>query len=145
MSLQGCASRCSRNPDINCKAFGYKSSQRLCHLYERRPGHSRVNSTDWSLYEDRDQPHVHLMGGEGDNEGWVEIMMEDDEGRTKFGGICDNGGVGSNEADVICREAGFPLGALRILREFDRPFGRGHGQVESVTMQSFKRIDMAGF
>ena len=36
-----------------------------------------------------------------------------------------------NEADVVCREAGYPSGAVRILNdtEVNQPFGRGHGQI----------------
>ena len=56
-------------------------------------------------------PHVQLMGGgEGQsNQGWVEVRMEDGQ---SIGGICDTGNVGPNEAGVICREAGFPLGTF---------------------------------
>ena len=30
---------------------------------------------------------------------------------------------------MICREAGFPLGAEKVIHDADRPFGRGHGQI----------------
>ena len=35
------------------------------------------------------------------------------------------------QANVICREAGFPLGAKQVIQEdrWQRPFNRGHGQI----------------
>ena len=97
MSLQGCASRCARNIDINCKAFSYQNSTKLCHLYEHQADNRERDSPDWILYEDKAEPHVKLMGGDSDNRGWVQINMKA-KGQTAFGGICDNGRIGSNEA-----------------------------------------------
>ena len=49
---------------------------------------------------------IRLRGGNAPNEGRVEIKAFD----YGWGGICDDG-FGINNAQVICKEAGFPLGA----------------------------------
>lgn len=49
---------------------------------------------------------IRLVGGKTPNEGRIEIRAF----RYPFGGICDDG-FGIEEANVICREVGFPLGA----------------------------------
>ncbi len=46
------------------------------------------------------------MGGKSPNEGRIEIKAF----QYPYGGICDDG-FGLEEANVVCRQAGFPLGA----------------------------------
>ena len=49
---------------------------------------------------------MRLVGGKTPNEGRIEIKAF----HYPYGGICDDG-FGLEEAHVVCRQAGFPLGA----------------------------------
>lgn len=65
---------------------------------------------------------VRLVGGRSPNVGWVEIKAFDHP----YGGICDDG-FHIEEAHVLCREAGFPLGAKSA--EVGSTFGHGTGPI----------------
>ena len=61
---------------------------------------------------------VRLVGGDSPNEGRIEIKAFD----YGWGGICDDG-FGIVDANVVCKEAGFPLGAKEAV--LHSKFGSG--------------------
>lgn len=63
-----------------------------------------------------------MVNGKAENEGRIEIKAFDYE----FGGICDDG-FGIEEANVVCKEAGFPLGAKEAV--LNSGFGSGDGPI----------------
>ena len=65
---------------------------------------------------------VRIVGGSASHQGRVEVKAFD----YPFGGVCDDG-FDLEEAHVICREAGFPLGASRAL--IGSVFGKGEGDI----------------
>ncbi len=65
---------------------------------------------------------IRLVGGNGDNEGRVEIKAFN----FGYGGICDDG-FGLDEASVICRQLGFDLGAKEAV--LNSQFGSGQGDI----------------
>lgn len=52
---------------------------------------------------------LRLAGGKAANEGRVEVRVHGE-----WGAVCDDG-FGLAEADVVCREAGYPNGAIEVL------------------------------
>ena len=62
--------------------------------------------------------NVRLVGGDSEHEGRIELKAFD----YGWGGICDDG-FGILEANVICKEAGFPLGAKEAI--LHSKFGSG--------------------
>ena len=84
---------------------------------------------------------VRLVGGRTQNQGWIEVKAFD----YPYGGVCDDG-FNIEEANVVCRQAGYPLGAKQVLtltNEYTRSncklessqaivgseFGHGTGQI----------------
>ncbi|XP_078576486.1 scavenger receptor cysteine-rich domain-containing protein DMBT1-like [Branchiostoma floridae x Branchiostoma japonicum] len=63
---------------------------------------------------------IRLVGGSGDHEGRVEIFHDG-----QWGTVCDDG-WGQTDADVVCRQLGFPW-AVRAT--YGASFGQGTGQI----------------
>ena len=67
---------------------------------------------------ERPNVQIRLVDGDVPNEGRIEIKAFDYD----WGGICDDG-FGVTDANVVCREAGFPLGAREAV--LHSKFGSG--------------------
>ena len=67
--------------------------------------------------------NVELIGGQNANEGFIEIYKSG-AGR---GGVCDDE-FDINDANVICRLAGYPKGVSNIYID-SKPFGHGNGEI----------------
>ena len=65
---------------------------------------------------------VRLVGGRSQNQGWIEVKAFD----YPYGGVCDDG-FNIEEAHVVCKHAGYPLGAKQAL--VGSEFGHGQGGI----------------
>ena len=71
------------------------------------------------MFNHRTCSDVRLGGSSNTNEGYVEVQVNAEGWK----GICDDG-FDMNDANVICRSAGYPDGASAIFTQ-SKPFGYG--------------------
>ena len=77
---------------------------------------------DESACRQRPDLRLRLVGGRSRAEGRLEVKAFD----YPWGGVCDDG-FGLEEANVVCRQLGFPLGAKEAL--INSHFGSGDGDI----------------
>eukprot|EP00095_Tigriopus_kingsejongensis_P002017 maker-scaffold419_size176504-snap-gene-0.37 protein:Tk02017 transcript:maker-scaffold419_size176504-snap-gene-0.37-mRNA-1 annotation:"hypothetical protein DAPPUDRAFT_316225" len=140
-TLEACALHCKNAPGFECKSFNYQSDRRICTLTSQTVGSTGKLKDDpqWDYFELKSEspacpsylrcPNMKCLDENqicdgkfdcGSTENFderscemnpnIQIRLTDGDSKS----ICDDG-FGINEANVICRQLGFELGAKEAL------------------------------
>ncbi|KAG1673804.1 Cytochrome c oxidase assembly protein COX18, mitochondrial [Nymphon striatum] len=128
-----CSRICMKNRMMNCVSFTYiKESPSICLFYEKNTSSNIVVLRENSTYYEKvavaqHNIEIQLKSKTGVvGEGIIEIKLDG-----KWGQICDDL-WDLNDAIVICKQLGFPLGAIGAYGGFSVPSNKTHFLMDDV-------------
>ena len=129
LTEEECARACAQSKRCSCDSFSYNAEKRRCLLgnrFSNVPFDSLLQRKAWNYYSFNGSlnnncrlprpAHTQIEGLKlinGGDESTVDIVHVKINGT--WGGICDDG-FGFNEANVICRQLGYYMGAKNVTR-----------------------------
>ena len=129
LTEEECARACAQSKRCSCDSFSYNAEKRRCLLgnrFSNVPFDSLLERKAWNYYSFNGSlnnncrlprpAHTQIEGLKlinGGDDSTVDIVHVKINGT--WGGICDDG-FGFNEANVICRQLGYYMGAKNVTR-----------------------------